>query len=208
MRIFDVLGRKGRKRKKVPPTIEKFIGPNTDINIIADSSGSMNSTLNVLNAMVTSGALKTRLLPYYNNNETLYNQRVQFFTHNSERTFNINMLNKGKRTGTKLINIVFQDETQNGGYENTNNSIYTTDVTAFRTTLNSYDAGFFVGLVFQVVGYPSFKTFLQGVKAGTAPFTSLNLSNKSEVKFTYDILGGNTQQYYVDTIIDALISLN
>jgi hypothetical protein len=102
---------------------------------------------------------------------------------------------------------VFQDET-NGVYNDTNNSRYNTDVTALRTTLGGYAPGFFVGIVFQVVGYPTFKTFLQNVKLGLAPFTTLNLQDKPEIKHTYDVLAGNTQQYYVDTIVNSILSLD
>ena len=188
-------------------SLEQFIGPDTDINIIADTSGSMSTTVTVLRAMVASGALKTRLLPFYNNNEALYNQRVKFVEDSSEKTYSTGMLNSPSRGGTKLINLVFQDET-NGAYNDTNNSRYNTDVTALRTTLGGYAPGFFVGIVFQVVGYPTFKTFLQNVKLGLAPFTTLNLQDKPEIKHTYDVLAGNTQQYYVDTIVNSILSLD
>ena len=188
-------------------SLEQFIGPDTDINIIADGSGSMDTTATVLRTMVASGALKTRLLPFYNNNEALYNQRVKFVEDSSERTYSTGMLNSPSRGGTKLINLVFQDETD-GAYNNTNNGNYNTDVTALRTTLGGYAPGFFVGIVFQVVKYPTFKTFLQNVKLGLAPFTTLNLQDKPEIKHTYDVLAGNTQQYYVETIVNSILSLD
>lgn len=194
-------------------SLDQFIGPNTDINIIADSSGSMNTTRDILNAAVTTGALKARLLPFYNNNETLYNQRVKFFENATERTYGTGMLNSIGRGGTKLINLVFQDETDGEGYESTNSSSYNADTTAFRTKLNSYALGTFAGIVFQVNNSSSavslrFKTFLQNVKLGLAPFTSLNLADKPEIKHVYDITAASTQQYYVDSIVNAILSLD
>ncbi len=157
--------------------------------------------------MVTSGALKARLLPYYNNNETLYNQRVSYIENSSERTYGTGMLNSSGRGGTKLINLVFQDESD-GVYNNTNGANYTSDVTAFRTNLGTYTLGAFLGIVFQVNGNAGFKSFLEKVKAGTTPFTALNLADKPEIKHTYNVTAGGVQQYYVDTIVDSLLSLN
>jgi microcystin-dependent protein len=190
--------------------LEEFIGPDTDINIIADSSGSMDATLTVLQAAVDTGAIKARLLPYYSNNETLYNQRVKFVPVGGERTFGTSMLNRAGSGGSRLINIVFQDECDGGNaYNSTNNANYTTDVTDFRTTLGTYTLGDFIGLVFQVnYSNLNFKNFLGGVKAGTSPFTALNLSDKPEVKFVYDVTKAGTQQYYTDLIVNALLNLD
>lgn len=192
-------------------TLEQYIDSDTDINIIGDSSGSMNSTLNVLNAMVSSGALKARLLPYYNNNETLYNQRVKYFSDSGERTFQTYMLNKAGRGGSRLINLVFQDEADSGYYTNSNpngKAAAITDITALRTTLAGYATGYFTGIVFRVTGYNSFKTFLQNVKLGLGNFTAVNLVDKPEVQFQYDVTEDASQQYYVDVIENAILSLN
>ena len=189
-------------------SLNQFIGPDTDINILADSSGSMNTALATLRAAVESGAIRSALLPLYNNNATLYNQRVQFAEFSNERTFNSVALNKAGRGGTKLINIVFQDECDSSTYNNTNTAGYNTDVTSLRSTLGSSTPGSFVGIVFQVVGSAAFKTFLQQVKAGTGNFTTLNFKDKPEIKFVYDIDKLGTQQYFVNQIVNAILSLD
>lgn len=191
-------------------SIADFFGPTTDVNIIVDSSGSMGVAEDTIRNAVQSGALKTRLLPFYGNNEALYNQRVQFFEA-GERTFRTGtdgMLGRGStRGGTRLINLVFQDEATGGGYDHTNNSTYITDVTNLRSLLESYTPGYFVGVVFQVTGYPTFKEFLQKVDLGLAPFQSLNLADKPEIGFKYDISKTSTQGQFVQIIEEALLAI-
>ena len=190
-------------------SLEQFVDVNTDINIIVDSSGSMPTAVNTIEAMVNSGLLKARLLPRYNNDEVLYNQRVKFYKEPGEKTFSTLMLNRGGNGGTKLINLVFQDEADNQGYgAHTNTTAYNTNVTDLRNTLAGYAPNYFMGVVFQITGQPAFKTFLEKVKLGLSPFNSINLADKPEVQFKYDIDKTGTQQYFVDTIESALVSFN
>lgn len=197
-------------------TLNSFVGPDTEINIIGDTSGSMPDAVNTLERAVASGELRAILLPFYNNDPVLYSQKVKFFRSGrhedgAERTFSANMLNKPRITpGSRVINMVFQDESggQETSYEHTNNANYVADMTALRTTLGTYAPKTFIGLVFQVTTQWSapFKTFLQKVKAGTGVFSSLNLADKPEVKFVYDIQNTTTELYYVDVIKNAILS--
>jgi hypothetical protein len=188
--------------------LQQFFSTDTDVNIIADSSGSMNSTLTVLNRMVTTGKLKEKLLPFYNNDENLYNQRVRFFNSGTERTFDTTMLNSAGRGGKKLINLVFQDECESSSYNNTNTSTYQNDVIQLQNTIKLFPTGNFIGIVFQVQGFSSFNTFLQKVKSGIDQFASVNLKDNPETKIAYDIGAGRTEEYYVDVIVNALINNN
>lgn len=189
-------------------TLNQLINIDTDINIIADDSGSMPDVRNTLRDAVNSGALREKLLPFYKNNVSLYEQRVKFFAVGGERTFGSSMLNTGGRGGKRLINIVFQDETTNSAYNNINSTQYNNDVTQLRNTSNRYTLGNFLGFVFQVKGHEVFKTFLTSVKSGTSPFTSVNLSDRPEIKFIYDIEKNDTQQYYLDRVVDALLNID
>ena len=183
------------------------IDVNTDINLIVDSSGSMSTAAATLRQMVVSGALRAKLLPFYGDNVALYEQRVQFFQVSGERTFSADMLNRIGRGGTKLINLVFQDEATPSYSYSTANSNYNADITALRNKLATYAPDYFTGIVFQVTS-PSnnYKTFLEKVKAGLTPFTSLNLKDKPEIQFVYDVVKTQTGAEFANLIEDSLIS--
>lgn len=109
------------------------IDDNTEINLWFDNSGSINVALPALFNMVYS-CLKQLLLPIYNGDETLYNQRVRIFTFvpgtrdvngqlisfagkpvdingdARERTFYILNTTGSTETISRVVNLVFQDE--------------------------------------------------------------------------------------------------
>jgi hypothetical protein len=198
------------------PGVSNMLASDTDININIDNTSLEAATQATIKEMVSYGVLRRMLLPYYNNDATLFDQRVQVFlamgAKRDERTFGVNHLRRPGRSGSRLVNITFQDETDiNDGqpaYGNTNNANYNADVTALRADLEA-NPGKRYGIVFQVEGYAKFKTFLQQVKAGTGNFTSLNLKDKSEIVFYYDFPGGakTTQLTYATKIIETFKTL-
>ena len=95
---------------------EIVIDENTEINIFFDSSGSMADTLSPLQDMRNT-ILKNCLLPFYNNDETKYNQNVTITSIGDERTFDW-LQTIGSTTGTtKVINLAFTDENQSGYHD-------------------------------------------------------------------------------------------
>jgi hypothetical protein len=196
------------------------IDENTEINIWFDNSGSMNSTLTPLQNMRDT-ILKTCLIPFFNNNETLYNERVNVrnFTPPSdrvERTFSVLNTTGSTQNITKVINLVFQDEAQNNYHSNistfdvnaTRTTTYNTDISSFRNTLNSLPQGYYSGVVFRVVGFEGFRQFLVAVRDGLGQYSGTNgLSDKSEVTFFENVNAADTPTYYANQIIIALNTL-
>jgi len=194
------------------------ITPDTEINIYFDASGSMDSTLAPLQTMRDT-LLKDELLKYYNYDSTLYDQKVTVIdTYSNERTFDV--LNTGDPTANPVRNIVFQDEANsvytncNPPFDETRRSQYESDITAFRNNLDSWPANQFEAIIFHVAAGldlngcdspPVFKSFLQEVEAGTGNFSGQwGLADKPEINFKYDLNDGDTAQYYLDKLLNAL----
>ena len=200
------------------------IDENTEINIWFDNSGSMNSTLTPLQNM-RDGILKTCLLPFFNNDEQLYNTNVvvKNFTPpsaNVERTFLVLNTTGTTQNITKVINLVFQDEAQSNYHPNTatfdinatRTSTYDTDINNFRNTLSLLSLGYYSGVVFRVnTGpntYEGFRQFLVAVRDGLGQYSGQNgLSDKSEVTFVEYVNAADTPTYYANQIITALNTL-
>jgi hypothetical protein len=82
----------------------------TGLNLLFDSSGSMAQVYPVLITMAST-ILKPCLLPYYNNDSTLYDQRVQVIPIGDERT--IQWLSRSIPYGaTKVVNMTFANEVE------------------------------------------------------------------------------------------------
>lgn len=171
----------------------------TEINIWFDNSGSMGNILPKLLAMVVS-CLKEMLLPIYNNDETLYNQRVKVRTMNGytnipipyqsyitpgnvgdEQTFGALNITGSSDEITQVINLVFQDESSNVYYTepfnvtSSRDSDYTTDITNLRNTLsNITNESYYKGVVYQITGSVDYYNFLQAVSSSTPPSYSAN----------------------------------
>lgn len=150
------------------------IDDNTEINLWFDNSGSMPEAFPGLVTMVES-CLKQLLLPIYNGDETLYNQRVRIFTFTSttvsvngksisftgkplgtERTFYILNTTGSSESISRVVNIVYQDEAQSI-YHNVpfnSNTVTVTgslDIVNLRTTLDSIsDTNYYKGVIYQM----------------------------------------------------------
>ena len=199
------------------------IDENTQINIWFDNSGSMDETLSPLQTMRNT-VLKNCLLPFYNNDSNLYDSNVSvklFWDKPSgyERTFWI--LNTTGTTGsvTKVINLVFQDEsTPYGADQPTFNvnaarqSAYSTDITNLRVTLNSLPSTYYRGVIFRVNTGPNefdgFRQFIEAVINGQGNYSGVyGLSDRNEIGYVSDVTAASTAQYYANQIITALNTL-
>lgn len=202
-----------------------LIDANTELNIWFDDSGSMNSTLDPLIQMRDT-LLKESLLPYFNNDSNLYDERVKVklfseydvgssdpFGSADERTMLMISAPNNAADITKVINLVFQDESTPYGAESTfDDSVQTTtyayDVENTRNALESAPYSY-NSVVFQVnTGpntYAGFRQFLQAVQNGTGAYASSGgLSDFANIDYIYNVLPGSTPNFYANLIVRTL----
>ena len=189
------------------------INRDTYIYIYFDSSGSMNSTLAPLQTMRDT-LLQDALLPFYDNDITLYNSRVQVISDPNERTFEQLGIFGVTPTGN-VVSLVFQDEA-NPAYHSepfsgaSLTATYTTDIATFRSRLDGYADNYYRGAVFQVTPNTgtAYADFLGAVENGTGIYAGASgLSDKTEVLFKYGITDGGTADYYLTQVTDALTEM-
>ena len=203
----------------------------TEINIFFDNSGSMNSTKPPLDDMAAT-ILKDCLLPFYNNDSALYDSRVRVINMSTAFPFD-EFGNSGERgyaclstTGstasiTKVINLAFQDEANDGYHLSANYQSrrpeFEFDITRLRDNINNNPTDYLVGQYFQIESSPSgqyltFRNLLASVESGLGNYAGVyGLSDKPQIRNTYDVAPGNsnstgpgTPQYYMGLIITAI----
>jgi len=184
-----------------------IITQDTEIKIWFDSSGSMPDTNNDLIEMRDT-ILKDTLLPYYNNDETLYDSKVTAQNFSDEATFD-RMAVEPSVLEDGIINMVFQDEAQNIYHSQTDafdattrTSNYDSDITTLRDKLdNTFPSGKFQGIVFQIERNAGFKLFLEAVRDGIGAYDPpYGLSDHPEVSFQLQVARAAGPQYYADLI--------
>jgi hypothetical protein len=210
----DCHGHHGKHEYDLPPDGELHI------MMHVDGSGSILDTRKQLEIM-KSTLLKKALLPYYNNNEDLYNKRVTIVDGNGERTLQF-FTEAAKKDN--VLAIVFQDEAQPAYHLPTFNKTpqdhYSKDLGKLKASLNGY-GGIYRGIMFQVnrgkTFAKSFKEFVESAWQGTGYLESENLGkyhrdnnlsrikNKEGVVFSdeYHAKSEGDPQYYMDLIITA-----
>ena len=198
------------------------INTETEINIFFDSSGSMNSTLNPLTTMRNT-ILQNCLLPFYNNDVNLYNQRVTITNKNDERAIQW-IATPPSDPSYNVVNLAFADESDNR-YEAeritvtgwTDGSVSgDADIAQLRNELeNATTSTSHRGIIFQVDTlsggqdeYPQYQNFINAVFNGLGYYAGTSgLSDKSEVSGVQDVIAASTPQYYADLIVGAMNSL-
>ena len=206
------------------PTPIVVIDDETEINIFFDDSGSMSSTEIPLNTMAST-ILKPCLLPFYNNDSSLYDQRVSVINFSDvpdsfERGYKLLGTSGSTPTITKVINLVFQDEadysytsassTWNSLTPRTND--YNRDISDLRSIIDNNNSDYIRGEYFQVQHSSqsgiNFVTLLQSVAAGNGQYFGVNgLSDKTEIHNTYNVIDGGSPQYYTNLILTAINNL-
>ena len=196
----------------IPP----FINSGTRIYIYFDSSGSMDQTLQPLVDM-RNGNLKVALLPYYDNDEALYDEMVQVVSDSTERTLHmLNWLAADMPDGNVIV-LVFQDEASSV-YHTTDieprTAQFNSDLSALRTRLDLFTETEYRGVVFQVATPSSnnvefFQPFLLAVKDGTGVYAGTNgLSDVPNINVVCNVASGITYasnpNYYLNLILGAL----
>ena len=185
-----------------------------------DGSGSILDTRKQLEVMKDT-LLKEALLPYYKNDETLYNRRVTIVNGNGERTLQF-FAEATKKDN--VLAVVFQDEAQPAYHLPTFNKKpqddYADDLKKLKGGLNGY-GGLYRGVMFQVdrgrTFAKSFKEFVECAWQGTGYLENSNLrkyywqenkrhiENKDGVVFSdeYHAKDSGDPQYYLDLIFAA-----
>tara|TARA_R110002110_G_scaffold124794_8_gene302359 strand:+ start:9963 stop:11927 length:1965 start_codon:yes stop_codon:yes gene_type:complete len=185
-----------------------------------DGSGSILNTRKQLDIMKDT-LLKDALLPYYNNNEDLYNRRVKIVDGNGERTLQF-FAEAAKKDN--VLALVFQDEAAPAYHLPTFNKKpqdhYSKDIGKLKASLNGY-GGVYRGVMFQVdrgrTFAKSFKEFVESAWRGEGYLRSSNLKkyyrdnntnhikNKDGIVFSdeYHAKDSGDPQYYLDLIFKA-----
>jgi hypothetical protein len=203
----------------------------TEINIWFDNSGSMNTTLQPLQIM-QSTILQACLLPIYNNDVTLYNERVKVLNMFSGTGWDYNerfirclaeernFQRAADTTVDQVINLTFADESNIYGYGGSasfNNasrtSGYDTDIAYLRNVMSTV-AYTIKGTAFRVnTGpnlYPGFRELTRATFINDGAYSvPNNVSDYYSTNFNcnLDTLAAGSPTYYRDQIVAALTAL-
>lgn len=205
------------------PTEEPIqITQETEINIFFDSSGSMNTTLTPLTTMRNT-ILQNCLLPFYNNDVNLYNQRVTITNISNERAISW-IATPPSNPNYNVVNLAFADESNTYEAESPGISGWTNgstsgnaDIATLRSALeNASTSTSHRGIIFQVDtlnysgtdAYPQYQAFMNALFNGFGYYAGTSgLSDKSEVSCVQDVIAGSTPQYYANLIVTAMNNL-
>jgi hypothetical protein len=160
--------------------------------------------------------LKNCLLPFYNNNEQKYDEKVSIVELGDEQTLEFLTYSGNSITTSKVIVLVFQDETSPYGGGQTQyfdinanrTATYDIDIVNLRSMLNGLPQNYYRGIVFRVEGYEAFRIFLEAIRDGLGQYHGDNgLSDKPEVGYVMNVLRDQSPLYYANLVITALNSL-
>lgn len=190
------------------------------IMIHVDGSGSLLATRRNLEDM-KNGILKQKLLPYYNNDENLYNKRVTIVDSSKERVLDFFAQAAQKNN---VLAVAFQDEASPEYHLPVFNkkpqSVYKKDLHVLKNRLNGYN-GMYRGIIFQVdrgrTFSKSFKEMVEHAWNGTGYLEKENLSlyhrdnkahdirNKSGIIFSdeYHAKSEEAPEYYMNLLFNA-----
>lgn len=166
---------------QVPYTSPPVLDSTTAITIFFDNSGSMAQVEPSLQYMQNT-LLKPCLLPYYNNDVNLYNQRVTITSLGDERVIQwLGALPTG--SATKVVNLTFSNESDGWytGTSNTNTTVnpwvflpnapvttyYTQDINLANARLSTDIRGIAYRIVYYFAGYaPEYNIGLNNITKG------------------------------------------
>lgn len=185
-----------------------------------DGSGSIMNTRKQLEVMKET-VLKEALLPYYGNNEDLYNRRVTIVSTSGERTLKFF---KEAAKKENVLAIAFQDEAQPAyhlpNFNKKPEDHYMDDLKSLKSSLDGY-GGTYRGVMFQVdrgkTFAKSFKEFVSNAFKGEGYLESSSLkkyhrdnnpkhiTNKDGIIFSdeYHAKDSGDPKYYLDLIFKA-----
>ena len=204
----------------------------TEINVFVDDSGSMTTTLPMLNTM-RDYYLKNALIGFYNNSETLYNQKVKVISMggesgpNTERCLYFLATSGTNITVPNVVNIVFQNEAgsqpdyhpSTGIFSPyaTRSTKYTTDITFLRNRLAAFPTTYIRGAILQLPfttgtdadaqNGRNFRDWLYSIKNGIGNYAgAYGLSDKSQIMYGFEVIEKAAPSYYAEVLFEALNS--
>lgn len=197
---------------------EQIVDTGTKFNLWLDSSGSLGDEINALRNM-TDNELKNSFLQYYNNDSSLYNQRVEEKVSNNERFFQWAEFGILTSSITKTVNLIYVDEGHDLYHklfvgDNTQPQEYLDDLSALRNKLDlQINFGDHIAIIFCIEKtvyevYRSFSYFVDNVTSGANGYDgSKGLSDRSEIVFVRNVLPRQSSSYYHGITIQALKDL-
>lgn len=205
---------------QVPYVAPPVLDSTTGITIFFDSSGSMAGVLPALETMKNS-VLKPCLLPFYNNDSNLYDERVQILSYNNERA--IEWLGAFPIGGaTKTINMTFCNEVEPvyTNTSNTNSSVspwvflpnspvtlyYTQDINFTNSNLSANVRAIAYRVIISNASANSVtKGFYNAVFSGTGNYSGASgLSTNGYAYLIDDVSDTGTAQYYTNKVIEGM----
>lgn len=209
------------------PTTITRINSTTEINIFIDPTPSIPAALRNTLTRLRDYYLKAAILPFYNNDESLYNSRVTIKNYpggtssDTERFLRVLTQNTVSPSSTRVINICIQDEAGDE-YTSTNNAFnptsarmadYNADIGPFRAYLNSLTKPFYIEMITvggtNAVASRNFSEFIYSIKNGIGQYAgTFGLSDYPNFNATYDHDANQSASYYTELIINILKRLN
>jgi len=203
-----------------------LIDPDTYINIFFDTSGSMNSTLAPLQ-QARDLYLRNALLPFFDNNEGVYDNNVTFINIGNERPIEWISMIYGPLTtsnfgnSNKIINLAFTDENSPYNQLQSVNSVLIQDINALSSNLavipnQAAYSDNYRSILFSVInsGVPSYQEGAYDLIKGEGVFetnsTALKISelvDEGKIGLMRLVPQGRSAQYYTDLIISAIEGL-
>lgn len=185
-----------------------------DISVLVflDNSGSMDGQIKSLN-YIRDNMIKDYLLPLFDDNEALYNQRVIVQNVNDERTLKmLNLLGDIPPNTSKLLVIVFQDEASTiytDGNITPRTTAFESDLEEFRNRIEFFEEGYFSAAIMQLNGEGGvFAEFVNALETGASPYDGENgISDLSEIDYQTGLAEKKEAFYYMQQIITALQNL-
>lgn len=197
---------------------EQIVDTGTKFNIWLDSSGSLGNEINALRNMADN-ELKNSFLQYYNNDGTLYNQRIEALAASNERFFYWASIGDLSASITKTVNLIYVDEGHHQYHsrtvgDNTQPQEYLDDISTLRTKLDAQtNFGDHLAIIFCIEKtvyevYQAFSYFVDNVTTGANGYDGSNgLSDRSEIIFVRNVLPNQSSSYYHQITLDALRNL-
>lgn len=191
-----------------PPAV---LDSGTALNIFFDSSGSMDQVLPRLQTMANT-ILKPCLLPFYNNDSNLYDQRVKVTSREDERF--VRWLGDSIPAGaTKVVNMTFANEanplyTPGPNWTITNQATqdYISDVNFANAQLNTNVRSITYRVTFAGdIRGTWYQQLMNAVYAGTGSYGgSAGLSNNPYSTLIDNVDENGTAQYFANKVIEGM----
>jgi len=199
------------------------IDNDTYINIYFDTSGSMNSTLAPLR-QARDTLLHDALVPFYNNNSSLYYNRVSFIENGNERPFDWFAMNYGQplyyefNSNTKVVHLAFTDENSPYGQFDSVNAQMSTDVSTMKARIDNLPStpDNYVAALFSVINgsVEQYQVNVKKLFENETPYAGTEVGNivaelldENKLALMHRVPQERSAQYYTDLIVSTLIGL-